>query len=96
MTVPVLVVDDCPRTLEILQRSLSAAGHPVFAASSVPEGIRVLEQTRIDLVVTDLRMPRISGLDLVRHVHENYRDTEIMMITGFPRLVLKPSISANN
>ncbi len=37
-----------------------------------------------DLVITDLKMPKVSGLDLVRHVRENLKDTEVMMITGYP------------
>ena len=40
----------------------------------------------MDLVITDLKMPGASGLDLVRHVRENYRDTEVMMITGYPSI----------
>ncbi len=43
----------------------------------------VLEATPIDLVVTDYKMPRVSGLDLVRHVRENLTDTEVVMITGY-------------
>jgi two-component system response regulator HydG len=37
----------------------------------------------VDLVVTDLKMPKISGIDLIRHIRENFVDTEVMMITGY-------------
>jgi len=79
----ILVVDDAPDTLEVLRRNLSSAGFEVYIASSVPEAIRVLESTSIDLVITDLKMPKVSGLDLIRHVRENLKDTEVMMITGY-------------
>ncbi|HEO71847.1 MAG TPA: sigma-54-dependent Fis family transcriptional regulator, partial [Candidatus Hydrogenedentes bacterium] len=79
-----LVVDDSEATLEILERHLAGAGYQVLMARSVPEAVRLLEQMRIDLVVTDLKMPAVSGLDLVRHVRENLLDTEVMMITGYP------------
>ncbi|UCD93575.1 MAG: sigma-54-dependent Fis family transcriptional regulator [Candidatus Zixiibacteriota bacterium] len=79
----ILIVDDAPDTLEILQRNLSAQGYLVFTAGSVVEAIKFLEATSVDLVITDLKMPKVSGLDLVRHVRENMRDTEIMMITGY-------------
>jgi len=79
----ILVVDDAPDTLEILQRNLSAQGYQVYAAPSVDEAIQILDETDIDLVVTDLKMPKVSGLDLVRHVNENLKDTEVMMITGY-------------
>jgi DNA-binding NtrC family response regulator len=81
-----LVVDDSPQTLEVLQRNLTSEGYQVFAAASVTEAIRVLETTAVDLVVTDLKMPKVSGIDLVRHVRENYRDTEVMTITGYPSI----------
>jgi two-component system response regulator HydG len=79
----ILVVDDAPDTLELLKRNLTAAGYVVRTAASVAEAVEVLESTAIDLVVTDLKMPEVSGLDLVRHVRENYRDTAVMMITGY-------------
>lgn len=79
----ILVVDDSKDTLEVLQRNLRAEGYQVFTAPGVAEAITILEGIPIDLVITDLKMPRVSGLDLVRHVRENYRDTEVMMITGY-------------
>ena len=55
----------------------------VFTAPGASEAISVLESTNIDLVITDLKMPKISGLDLIRHIRENYKNTEVMMITGY-------------
>ena len=82
----ILVVDDAPNTLELLQRNLTSQGYRVFTASNVPEAIKFLRGDKVDLVITDLKMPGISGLDLVRHVRENLRDTEVMMITGYPTI----------
>jgi two-component system response regulator HydG len=81
-----LVVDDAPHTLEVLQRNLTAKGYQVFTAKSVAEAIRILETTTVDLVITDLKMPKVSGIDLVRHVRENFKETEVMMITGYPTI----------
>ncbi len=78
-----LVVDDDPGTLEVLQRNLIAHAYQVFTAPSVVEAIQILDSTQIDLVITDLKMPKVSGLDLIRHVRENFKDTEVMMITGY-------------
>ncbi|HUX01901.1 MAG TPA: sigma-54 dependent transcriptional regulator, partial [Phycisphaerae bacterium] len=80
----ILVVDDAPGTLEILERNLTAQGYRVLTAPGAAEAIRIAETTPIDLVITDLKMPRVSGLDLVRHVRENLKDTEVIVITGFP------------
>ncbi|MBW2148807.1 MAG: sigma-54-dependent Fis family transcriptional regulator [Deltaproteobacteria bacterium] len=79
----ILVVDDAPDTLEVLQRNLTSRGYQAFIAPGVVEAIRILEATPVDLVITDLKMPRISGLDLIRHVRENLKDTEVIMITGY-------------
>jgi two-component system, NtrC family, response regulator HydG len=81
-----LVVDDAADTREVLQRNLKTKGYQVFTAASVAEAIRVLESTVVDLVITDLKMPGASGMDLVRHIRENYRDVEVMMITGYPTI----------
>jgi YesN/AraC family two-component response regulator len=49
----------------------------------VPEALRLLDRTPVDLVITDLRMPEVSGLDLIRHVRANFRETAVIMITGY-------------
>jgi len=82
----ILVVDDSVDTLEVLQRNLNSKGYEVFAASGVESAVGILAQTAVDLVITDLKMPKASGLDLVRHVRENLKNTEVMMITGYPSI----------
>ncbi len=82
----ILIVDDSASTLEILKRNLTTAGYQVFTAIGVSGAIEILEQKRLDLVITDLKMPNVSGMDLVRHIRENFRDTEVMMITGYPSI----------
>jgi len=79
----ILIVDDSQDTLEMLQRNLVAAGYEVRTAPGVAEAIRILDGMHVDLVITDLKMPKISGMDLIRHVRENYKETEVMMITGY-------------
>ena len=79
----ILVVDDSVETVEVLKRNLQEEGYVVFSAYNVIDAIKVLESSPIDLVMTDLKMPKVSGLDLIRHVRENYKDTEVMMITGY-------------
>jgi DNA-binding NtrC family response regulator len=78
-----LVVDDDAGTLEVLQRNLASRGYRVYAAPGVAQAIEILNSTPVDLVITDLKMPKVSGLDLIRHVRENFREIEIMMITGY-------------
>jgi two-component system response regulator HydG len=82
----ILVVDDAPDTLEVVQRNLQSKGYQVHTSPGVAEAIRILEQTPIDLVITDFKMPKVSGLELVKHVRENYANTEVLMITGYPSI----------
>ena len=82
----ILVVDDTPNTLEVLQRNLTSQGYQAFIASNVVDAIKILDVTPIDLVITDFKMPGVSGLDLVRHVRENFKETQVMMITGYPTI----------
>jgi DNA-binding NtrC family response regulator len=79
----ILAVDDAPDTLELLERNLKSRNYRVFTAQDAEKAIQVLESEPVDLVITDLKMPRVSGLDLVRHVRDNFPDTEVMMITGY-------------
>ncbi len=73
----VLVVDDSQDTLEVVRRNLTAAGFQVAVVPGVAEAVRALSSAPVDLVITDLRMPKISGMDLVRYVRENFADIEI-------------------
>lgn len=79
----ILVVDDAKDTVEVIRRNLVADGHAVLTAGSVAEAVGVLAGHAVDLVITDMRMPGGSGMQLVRHVHENLRDTEVLVVTGY-------------
>ena len=80
----ILVVDDSPDTLEVIQRNLEAQDYRISTAPGAVEAIKILESVPIDLVITDLKMPEVDGLSLTRHIQENFKDTEVMMITGYP------------
>lgn len=87
-TAPVraLVVDDSPETLELVKRNLESIGTHVSTASSVQSALTLLQSMEVDLVITDLKMPEENGLELVRHVSENYKGVGILVITGFPSI----------
>lgn len=82
----ILVVDDSIDTLEMLERNLKSKGYRVFTAQSVVEAIKILDATPIDLVVTDIKMPVNSGFELIEYIKENFKDMEIVVITGFPSI----------
>ena len=82
----ILIVDDSPATLEVVGRILRQCGHSVETAPDVAGAVGRLQGGPLDLVITDFRMPGADGLDLVRHVRENFSDTAVVMLTGFPSI----------
>jgi len=79
----ILVVDDDPVARKVIQRNLTAEDYHVITAPSVAAAIQILDTTPIDLVITDLKMPKVGGIDLIRHVRANFEDTAVIMITGY-------------
>ncbi|HNX00915.1 MAG TPA: sigma-54 dependent transcriptional regulator [Candidatus Cloacimonadota bacterium] len=79
----ILLVDDSPDTLEMLSRQLEELKVSILTAGNVEDAVNILKNTTVDLVITDYKMPGLTGLDLVRHIKDNYEYTAIIMITGF-------------
>ena len=82
----ILVVDDSIDSLEMISRKLRKRDFSVFTATNVADALSTLEKTDIDLVVTDFKMPKVSGLELIRHISENYKQLKVIMITGYPTI----------
>lgn len=80
----ILVVDDSFDMLELLDRSLNKMEYLTFTAPSVVEAIEILDNTHIDLLITDLQMPGIGGIQLVRYAAEKYPHVPVLVITGYP------------
>ncbi len=82
----ILVVDDSSETVELIRRNLESVGYAVYSANNVQTAVKLLGQLDIDLVITDLRMPGENGMELVRHVAENFKAVGVLVITGFPSI----------
>src|SRR5512142_884471 len=79
----VLVVDDEPNNLTSLEKIFKNEGWRVFCAANAREGLDQLRKYRVDVVLTDLMMPGISGIELLRAVKEISPDTEVVLMTAF-------------
>jgi two-component system NtrC family response regulator len=79
----VLVVDDDASLRRIIEYNLAEEGHAVATAGSGSEALEILDKSRFDLVVTDIKMPGIDGMDLLRKVKSEAPDTEVIVITAF-------------
>lgn len=80
----ILIVDDDINILELLQRHLQSWNYYSFKAVSVKEAVAILRDTKIDLLITDLRMPEIDGFELIKFVSEHYPNLPKLMVTGYP------------
>lgn len=70
--------------LEVLRRRLNALQYTTFQASAVTDAIDILQHAPIELLITDMRMPGLDGMHLVRYVRQYFPDIPVLVITGFP------------
>jgi len=80
----ILVVDDEKNTREGLRRGLEPLGYEVRLAADASEAIETLKSGVIDLMLTDLRMPGMDGLELIKVAQRISPDTQIIMLTAYP------------
>lgn len=82
----VLIVDDEEDMLWMLQRNLDSTipNIETFAAQSGDEALDILRENEINLVITDINMPGISGLDLLTEVSTIWPDTKVIIMTAYP------------
>ncbi len=79
----ILVVDDDESLRRVTQVQLTHLGYQVTAAAGGKEALEVLERMPQDLVITDLMMPGMSGLDLLKRIRTEYPEIIVLMFTGF-------------
>lgn len=78
----ILIVDDNYDMLDLIQRHLKSFNYHSYKASSVNEAIDVLKYTEIHLLITDLNMPEINGIELLKYTEEHYPLIPKLVITG--------------
>jgi len=79
----ILIVDDEKSMREFLKILLAKEGYEVLAAADGEQALAVLSENRVDLVISDIRMPGISGLDLLAEIKDGNEDIPVIMITAF-------------
>ncbi|MFN6963104.1 MAG: sigma-54-dependent transcriptional regulator [Pyrinomonadaceae bacterium] len=83
MAYKALVIDDDKVALELISFQLQAEGFETVVAERGETGLDHVRQTEFDVILTDLNLPDISGIEMVKRCKEITPDTEIIMVTGF-------------
>jgi two-component system NtrC family response regulator len=79
----VLVVDDEKNYLLVLEALLAGAGYEVITAEGGEEALEIIRRNDLDLVITDMKMPRLSGIELLEQIKQVYTDLPVIMMTAY-------------
>ena len=84
------MVDDVDAVRQVAYRLLSEAGYRVFEAASAVEALEVLgtSVTPVNLVMVDVVMPEVNGVDLVRLIHDQWPTVPVLFMSAYPAEVL--------
>jgi CheY-like chemotaxis protein len=79
----ILLVDDNPHGLIARRTVLEELGYVVHTGANGEEALHLLEREKVDLVVTDFRMPNMDGVELISRIRELHGDVPIILLSGF-------------
>ena len=82
-TIRILIVDDEALVCWSLSRALQEEGYEVSTAQSGEEALDIMTEWKFDLVVTDLRLPQLNGMDLLREIKRRFPKCKVLMISAF-------------
>ena len=90
----ILLAEDDTSMREYLQRALQRVGYEVEAVGCGTEAMPLLETSHFDLLLTDIVMPEMDGIELARRATELDPEIKVMFITGFAAVALNPDSKA--
>jgi DNA-binding NtrC family response regulator len=82
----ILIVDDEEVVRRSHLRSLASTGCNAQAAGDGNEALRVMERHPFDVILLDLRMPGLDGMDVLKTIKERWPESEVVVITGYPTI----------
>jgi YesN/AraC family two-component response regulator len=78
----ILIIDDDEQILKMLSKALERQGYKVSTASNGKEGIRLYKETIADVIITDIVMPEMEGLEAIRKLRKEFEDINIIALSG--------------
>jgi DNA-binding NtrC family response regulator len=82
----VLIVDDDPDVLSMLERLLQKLDYIPYVAPNGQKALQIIDEDKIDVIVSDLVMPEMDGIELLKRVKSRNDDIPFVMITGHPTI----------
>ena len=82
MAQKILLIDDEEGIRKVLGISLTDSGYQVFTAESGEEALRIFQKQEPSIILTDIKMPGMDGIELLQRIKKENPDTEVIMITG--------------
>ncbi len=86
MTARILIVDDEPIVVHSCRRILEAGGHTVDSTDNGLDALRRVDENGYDIVVLDIMMPQMNGLDVLQQIKERHPDVDVVMVTGLSQV----------
>ena len=83
MSLSILIIDDEPHLPHQFARYLRKHGYEVTAVADGEAGLQVLQKESIDLVLLDLRLPKMSGLEVLERIRETEQELPVVMLTAY-------------
>ena len=84
MSKKILIVNDEPHILKVLQSRLEVSGYAVIVANNGPEGIKKTKIDKPDLILTDIKMPQMDGIKMVKKIRRFNALIPVIFITAYP------------
>lgn len=82
----ILIVDDEEGLREGLSKLLESEGYAALSAESGEQALQILQQSHIDLVLTDMRMPGMDGIELLKKIRERHPNVGVIILTGYGQI----------
>jgi len=82
----IMVLDDVEDSGAMIKRIMERKGHSVYVFTEEQEAIDYLKQEGIDIAILDIKLKKMSGVEVLKQIKNSYPNIEVLMLTGYPTL----------
>ena len=82
----IMVLDDVEDSGVMIKRIMERKGHSVYVFTEEQEAFDYLKQEGIDIAILDIKLKKMSGVEVLKQIKDSYPNIEVLMLTGYPTL----------